>query len=453
MRASRVPGGRTVVRCAVALSIVVISMLARPAVSRATPLDPQGDDWEGLSDLVRLARTELDTRRVVVTQRLDLDEVTADDALLLVHPERELDAEELEAFMHAGGRIILMDDYGTGDALLAHFRIRRVPLPTRPAQMLRGNPAFAVAEPVRSHRAVGDATHVVTNHATGMTDTGLAPLLAVRGQAEPDVLFAVAGIVGQGRLLALGDASIAMNAMLRYPGNRDLARALLRYTSGDETPPKGRLFVMANDFEIRGRFGAGAAAGGARRWLRTALAALHAGVSPVAAYLAALVVGLAVVVWASARAGRTHTPSPPRFVRATPIAAQGGVAGHAAALAAPGVPRATVLVELKSAVEEALATSLGLERVTPREDLVAKAESAGLLDGDRAKGLRELLARWGRVEDALAAHGAARAQGGFPRRDRGFDRDGRVSAAELEAAAKAARDVVEAIEKGRHGRV
>ena len=441
MRASKVPGAAT---AAVAVLTAMLAwMLAHPGLSRATPLDPQGEDWEGLSDLVRLARTELDAHRVVLTQHLDLGDVSPDDALLLVHPEREVDAEELEGFMHAGGRVVLMDDYGTGDAVLAHFRIRRVPLPARPAEMLRGNPAFAIAEPVRSHRAVGDAVHVVTNHATGLTDTDLARLLVVHGQGEPDVLLAVAGVVGQGRLIAIGDASIAMNAMLRYPGNRDLARGLIRYTIGDEPYAKGRLFVLANDFAITGRFGEGPAAGGARRWLRATLAALHAGVSPLAAYLTALLVGLAVVVWVSARAGRTHTPSPPRFVRPTPLAAQGGVAGHAAALAAPGASRATVLVELKSAVEEVLATSLGLERVTPRDELLAKALEAGLLDADRARTLKESLARWERVEDALARRD----------RDRRIDRESRVTAAELEAAAAKVRDIVGAIERSRHGRV
>src|SRR5262249_51836678 len=159
---------------------------------------------------------------------LDLRQLRREDGVVLVHPERVIDADELMAYMRAGGRLVLLDDYGTGDALLARFGIRRVPLPSRPAEMLRGNPALAIAEPASVHPAVRHASRVVVNHGTGLAHPALSPVLVVRGESEPDVLFAVAGAVGQGRLLAVGDASVAINGMMRYPGNRALAVALVR---------------------------------------------------------------------------------------------------------------------------------------------------------------------------------------------------------------------------------
>jgi hypothetical protein len=379
----------------------------------ASVLDPRGQDWEGLSQLVTIARTELGKERVVVTPKLDLGDLDRADAILMVHPTRTLKAEDLSAFMHAGGRVVLLDDYGTGDGLLAHFAIRRVPLPQRPAEMLRGNPSLAIAEcdlTAGGHPAVSGVSQVVTNHATGLSHPALSPVLVVRGDGEPDVLLALAGSVGQGRFLAVGDSSIPMNAMLRYPGNRALSLALIRYATEDpvSNSPGGKLYVVANDFEISGAFGAqsglGGAAGAARRIVAETLDGLRRdGMPPLLAYLAALAVGLGVLFWASTRAGKTHKPSVPRFVRAVPVASQGGVAGHAATVGAPGAARAMVMLELKSALEEQLATRLGLERTPSHDELVRAARMAGLLGADDARALASLLATFARVETMLAA--------------------------------------------------
>jgi hypothetical protein len=425
-----------------ALAIATLGLHLGGRIAWAAPLDPAGEDWEGLADFLRLTQKELESRRVVTAERVDLGELSPDDTLVLVHPERELAADELEFFMRAGGNVVLLDDFGTGDAVLAHFHMQRLPLPARPANMLRNNPAFAVAEPASSHAAVADVTHVVTNHATGISDYDLKPLLVVHGRDEPNVLLAVVGAVGAGHFLAVGDPSIVMNAMLRYPGNRAFALAVVRFAAGDGAARRGRVFILANDFTITGRYGENAVAGGIRRSFRGIADALRQGVSPLAAYLAALLVGLGVVVWASARAGRTHSPVPPRYVRPTSIAAQGGVAGHAAALAAPGASRTAILAELKSALEEVLATRLGLERLTPRDELLALARGAGVLGPDDARSLGELLAKLGRAEDALA------------RKDRGgLERFGRVTEAELEGTAAKVRAILAAVDAGRRGKV
>jgi len=368
-----------------------------PGSALAGPLAPGGEDWEGLSQLVRTAQGELGPQRVIVTSSLDLGDLRRADALLLVHPERALDAEELTMFMRAGGRVVLLDDYGTGTGLLSHFGIRRVPLPQRPAAMLRGNPALAIAEPASSHEAVRDVTRVVTNHATGLEHPALSPLLVVHGEDEPDVLLAVAGAVGQGRLLVLGDSSVFMNEMLRYPGNRALLADLVRYATEDDAWGRldGKLYVLVNDFELTGSFGVdpglGGVAGRARRSLIEAFETLQKdGMPPGAAYLAALAVGLAVVFWTGLRAGKTHRPSPPRFARPLPVVAQGGVAGHAATLAAPGTARFLAMLELKSALEEDLAARLGMERAPPHDALVAKVRAARLLDEDGSRDLKGL---------------------------------------------------------------
>ena len=392
-----------------AAALVVVA----PFTAHATPLDPQGEDWEGLSELVAMARAEFGPEQVVVvpqSQHLDLGTLGREDALLMVHPTRPLDVEELSMFLRAGGRIALLDDYGTGDALASHFGIRRVPLPWRPAEMLRGNPSFAIAQPAGVHPAVRDVSRVVTNHATGLEQPALSPLLVVHGDGEPDVLVAVAGAVGQGRLLVIGDSSIAMNGMLRYPGNRELCADILRYSLEDDAWGKrgGKLYVLANRFETTGAYGTdsrlGATAAAARRALAEGFDTLRRdGMPPAAAYAAAIAIGLLVVVWTGGRAGKTHKQVVPRFTRPIPVAEQGGIAGHAAQAGARGAPRLRALLELKSALEEDLTTRLGLPRTPAPDALAAEVRKAGLLGAEDAEALARLLATLARIEGAATA--------------------------------------------------
>jgi hypothetical protein len=389
-----------------------IVLAARPA--RGSAFDAQGEDWEGLSQLVRMAQSELGAAHVAVATTLALRDLKREDALLLVHPEQTLDVDELAAFLRAGGRIVLLDDYGTGDALLARFGIKRVPLPSRPAEMLRGNPSLAIAEPASGHAAVRDVIHVVTNHATGLEHPALSKLLVVRAAArsdappEADVNLALAGAVGQGRFIAVGDASIAINAMLRYPGNRALCTALLRYATEDDAwgNRDGKLYILTNGFRTTGAFGdespAGGVLGDARRGLSRVLETLrHDGMPPIAAYLLALATGLGILGWASTRAGRTHRALPPRYVRPVAAAQQGGVAGRAAVVGAPTTSRVLAMLELKSALEEELALRLRLDRPLAHNELVAKARAAGLVDEAGAQTLARALAQLARIEGLL----------------------------------------------------
>jgi hypothetical protein len=291
-------------------------------------------------------------------------------------------------------------------------------MPARPADTLRGNPALAIAEPAGPHPAVHDVAHVVTNHATGLEHPGLSKLLVVRGARtdppeESDVLLALAGAVGKGRLIAVGDASIAINSMLRYPGNRALCLALLRYATDDDAAgaggaarQAGKVYILATVFRSTGSFGddthGGGVLGEARRSLAGALETLrHDGMPPMAAYLVALAIGLGVLVWASTRAGRTHRAVAPRYVRPVPVAQQGGVAGRAAVVGAPATSRVLAMLELKSALEEVLATRLGLDKVLPHDELVARARAAGLLAGDAAADLAGVLATLAQIESML----------------------------------------------------
>jgi hypothetical protein len=88
----------------------------------------------------------------------------------------------------------------------------------------------------------------------------------------------------------------------------------------------------------------------------------------------------------------------PRFVRRVPQVAQGGVAGHAAVIAAPQTSRVLAILELKSALEEQLAVMLGLAKVPPHQELISAVAERGLLDAEGVRSLSKLLLRMSNVD-------------------------------------------------------
>jgi hypothetical protein len=221
-------------RCVVFLAVLASFTLFPWVRAEASPFDLTGADWEGCSELVRIARAELGTTRIIATTSIDFKELKPEDGLLLLYPEKSLDVDELSKFMRAGGRVVLLDDFGRGESLLRHFGMERVPVPKKPVESLRHNPQLALAEPASAHPVVADVNRVVTNHATGLSHPDLSPVLKIRGANEGDVFIAVAGAVGekppapQSRLLVVGDPSIVLNSMLRYAGKNSFARGRVR---------------------------------------------------------------------------------------------------------------------------------------------------------------------------------------------------------------------------------
>lgn len=409
-RRSKTVGSSSVGRVPLVVTVcAVLALLLTSSAVRATPFDLRGTDWEGCSDLVRLAETELGPERVTTTDHVDFKSLRPEDGLLLLHPERSLDVDELARFMRRGGRVVLLDDFGRGDALLKHFGMQRVPMPRNPPSALRNNPQLALAEAASAHPVVSEVNRVVTNHATGIAHPDLSPVLLVRGgEGESDVVVAVAGAVGdkppapQGRFLVVGDPSIVMNAMLRYSGNRAFARGVVRYAvEGDAWSSRGgRLVLAAGAFKQSGaRGGPGERAAEALRAMSDGLDGVRKdGMPDALLWSATIALGLALVVWIGSRAGKVHKPTAPRFVRATPTALQGGVAGHAAVIGAAETSRVLAALELKSALEEQIALLLGRSKVPPQGELLALVAESGLLDADGVRSLSGLLLRMSNVE-------------------------------------------------------
>jgi hypothetical protein len=391
--------------------------------TQAGPFDVADDSWEGGAQLYEIAKTELGPERVRPVATLDWSELGPDDGLLVMHPEASLDAGEASEFMKLGGRLAVVDDFGRGVELLRRFKIERVSAPSKPALMLRNNPRLAIAEPWLDaargsvgapHPVVANVRRMVLNHPSALVHPDLSPVLRVRALGEPEAIVAVAGQVGQGRLFAVSDPSALMNSMLRYPGNRAFAAGLVRYLAQDgERSGRGRLFVITNDFRQQGSVGGDSSLSDDLKSQLRALAdsladARREGLPPWLLALMAAVVVVGLALWVARSAGRPYRSPIPRYARSVPLLARGGVAGRFAMLAAPSSPTSLVLLELKSALFEALGDHYGLGPQPSREALSARLRSDTRIPNELRARYGELERQMSRVEAAMLAGSGAR---------------------------------------------
>ena len=124
--------------------------------------------------------------------------------------------------------------------------------------------------------------------------------------------------------------------------------------------------------------------------------------------LVAGLVALAVAFWAWSALGRRYRPRVPRFARPTPLLAQGGLAGRVAVLSAATSPRALSLLELRSALGEALSLQLDLPAETRAGVLVDEAARRGWLEPTLQREAKSVLERMKRAEAGVLSGRAAR---------------------------------------------
>ena len=405
-------------------------LLGGARAASAGPFEVRDTSWEGCSSLLELARAELGEARVVPLSELDWSDLRPDDSLLLLHPERALGSEKLAAFLGAGGRVAVLDDFGAGDKILERFHIERVAAPSRPLATLRHNPNLALAEPVHEpiaghgtgvHATVEDVDRLVTNHPTGLSNPKLTPVLKIRSIDGPDVVLALAGNYGddkpgsataspKGKLLAMGDPSALINEMLRYPGNRAFAKGIIRYLAqgSDAEPRRGRLIILTNRTSESGTF---AGIGGLRSEIDSRVEnagqevrrMLGDGFSGIVGLALAALVAFGVGVWTTTVSSRVYRRRLPSFARPVPLVAQGGTAGRIAVLSAASTPPALAVLELKNALEEGIAHALGLKGRVASGQLIEAVRQKRALDERGVRALKEILLEMANVETLVAA--------------------------------------------------
>jgi hypothetical protein len=413
--------------------VVTLLVLVRAAECRADPFEATDVGWEGISGFVALAKETFGAQRVVITRHLEWDRLQPTDSLIVIHPTRALDFEQASAFLDAGGRLALLDDHGRGAELLSRFRIHRKSAPTDPEITLRDNPQLAIALPAGEydsqretttgrHPILTDVEQVVTNHPTVLwrdPKVDLTPLLEVPRRNGAPALIALLGVIGEaarcepnesasgkrcGRLFALGDPSVFINLMLRYPGNRALATGLLEYLAQDDVKSRGKLYIVMNDFAQSGTL----RGDGRKDWLEKRLNALRELVEEVrskglpeqvAQLLAALAcVLVAALGWRSLSRSALQRPG---FTQSTALVAMGGPVGRAAVLAAPTTHPALVVIELKTALEESLRQHLHLEPTASTSAILEAVQQTRILDARSSAKLKQMFAEMSHAEASL----------------------------------------------------
>lgn len=334
-------------------------------------------DWNGLSDLVELGRdagVDVDS-----PARVDLRSLGPDDGLLLVHPTAPLPRADLVAFLRAGGRVALADDFGTGNALLEAFGIgRHAPSSTAPAQRLRGNRNVLVAVPRAPHPLTHDVRALVANHPRVLHHPSLAPIVSL---GEGHGALVLVGAVGEGRLVAIGDPSMLINNMLEFRDNRAFAANLLRYLG-----PSGRVVLASGDALLDG---SPTTVHEARPLavLRTSLERLARVRLPPAAIVT---ITMVIAMLLLAAAGMA-LPRRDHYLRSTRIATPrpaAGLAGRVAWYARPGRDLALPLADFEHELTAELRARLDLPRDSSTARLLdaiaARSHGAALVAQARA---------------------------------------------------------------------
>jgi len=408
-----------------ALAVCLGLLLARPA--RAA-FDMNDTTWEGGSELFELAKKRFGRERLEIAATLDYSKLTPKDGIVILHPDVPLDQDALSSFMHAGGRVAVIDDFGTGDRFLARFEIFRANAPQTPVKVLRGNPALAIAEPAvqivagqeqNRHPITQNVDAVVTNHPTVLVHKDLTSVLTIAARGEPHATLAVTGIIGpkvdptsptsarvpRGRLFAMGDPSTFINLMLRYPGNRHFAEGLLSYLVEADSwgEREGKLYFVANRFQQKGQFGdRGSLLSNMKQALVDTFGDMHEHGLPEPLPLLLAALGcLGVMGWAVLYAARPRPRATPRYSLAEPLVAQGGPAGRIAVLSAPTSDAALGLAELRAAAVELLADRLSLGRGASAQLVMTELQSRKLLADEQLRDLDAAFSELRNIEDRI----------------------------------------------------
>lgn len=209
---------------------------------------PASSFWDGGKTLQTIAVEE--APHVVATSSLDLDRLRPTDAVVLLAPDGVLPVNDLVRFARAGGRLVVADDFGSGREMLSRFGIALVEADTTGAPRLRGEEALVVAERTLAHPLSEGVPALVTNRPAALAHPNLHAIF-VTGRSS----LVLTGLVGRGRVIAIGDPSIFLNEMMALAPHRRFARNLVRFVTDDSD---GTLYLVRGEATWSGTFDADA---------------------------------------------------------------------------------------------------------------------------------------------------------------------------------------------------
>jgi hypothetical protein len=270
------------------LAVATVVALVVAASTSSAAFGAYNAGWDGAAEL-RSTAEERGAESDVVLNTTRYGTVPADRSVAVVlSPDRAYadgEAERLRTFVERGGTLVVAEDYGPhGNALLAAVgaSARFDGAPVRDERRHHRSPALPVATNVSASPLTAGVSGLTLNHGTVVESGDATTLVATSGYAYLDAnrngeldeeesldAYPVVTVerVGSGRVVAVADPSLFINAMLDRPDNRRFVanafdvhdRVLLDYSHAERLPPLSvALVVLRRTPLLQALVGAGA---------------------------------------------------------------------------------------------------------------------------------------------------------------------------------------------------
>jgi len=245
------------------VSLLFFLSMAAPIITSNSDFSIYNNGWNGCSSLaVRtyeagsfVPNLVLDGGETDVAQRelTSYDVLPSDTSIVIIGPRREFSpgvADHIHNFLMDGGKLILADDFGSGNSLLGELetdsRFSGEPLLDLSFEK---KPQFVVAYDISTHNLTEGVDFLMLNHPSTLRPGSDSQVLinsssaswldldddGIPGPEDPRGGFPILSIesYGDGELVLLSDPSVLINSMIERMDNDRFAENLLDYISQD----------------------------------------------------------------------------------------------------------------------------------------------------------------------------------------------------------------------------
>ncbi|MCO8256329.1 DUF4350 domain-containing protein [Haladaptatus sp. AB618] len=253
-----------------ALAALVLVTVAVGSVTSTTDFGAYNPTWDGTSTLRGWIADAGGGPNVVLDSATYRTLPANRTVVFVVAPRSSKSSASLRNFVHRGGTVVVMDDRAnTSNALLASLgaRARSDGSVLRDERHNYHSPAMPIATNVSNGPLTRNVHRLTLNYGTAVRPHGATPLVstsdfAYRDSNDNGTLDAdesldsypvvTAENVSKGRVVVVGDPSVAINSMLSRPGNERFVRGLIAahdravfdYTQVEGPPPFALVLIV-----------------------------------------------------------------------------------------------------------------------------------------------------------------------------------------------------------------
>ncbi|MFT4703831.1 MAG: hypothetical protein ACI81R_001524 [Bradymonadia bacterium] len=230
-----------------ALRVMAAAMCSSLVLLITPPADGQevsdyrteNEDWNGLSSLALLARSQGVV--LMVRDEIRWRDINPADVLFFVNPRVAPETESVRRFVSEGGRLVVADDFGATENLAASFGLERQ-VTVEHALTFQHRDALPVLSPVGEHILSDGVSRVVANHPSAWIGPGVPVFRFDDGGA---LLYDLS--LERGGAIFWSDPSMLINLMLPLSDNQQLARNVLNRVCDDRESCQVWLIVGDTD--------------------------------------------------------------------------------------------------------------------------------------------------------------------------------------------------------------